>query len=261
MQTTPISDTSDIHAFSQEARDAIYHTIFSRRDVRSQFLPAAVDDTVLSRILTAAHFAPSVGFMQPWNFLLIKSEDVKTRVQQAYISANAEALTMFEGEKRNTYQQLKLEGIRDAPIGICITCDRERTGSVVLGRTHMKTMDLYSSVCAVQNLWLAARAEGLGVGWVSIFHEHELQAALGIPAHIVPIAYLCVGYVSHFYPKPELETKGWLPRLSIEELVYFDQWGNADPNQPLIAHLQRDQIAAQDIANRAAISLPKESNP
>jgi len=251
MQSTPVSDVSDGHAFTQQARDAIYHTIFSRRDVRSQFLPKAVGDEVLSRILTAAHFAPSVGFMQPWNFLLIKSDDVKQRVQQAYISANAEALAMFEGEKRNTYQQLKLEGIREAPIGICITCDRERTGSVVLGRTHMKTMDLYSSVCAVQNLWLAARAEGLGVGWVSIFHEPELQAALGIPAHIVPIAYLCVGYVSHFYPKPELESKGWLPRLPIEDLVYFDQWGQTDTDEPLISHLKRDQLIAQDIANRA----------
>lgn len=252
MQTTPTSTTVDDHAFTQEARDAIYHTIFSRRDVRSQFLPRAIDDAVLSRILTAAHFAPSVGFMQPWNFLLVKSEEVKISVQQAYISANTQALNMFEGEKRNTYQHLKLEGIREAPIGICITCDRERTGSVVLGRTHIKTMDLYSSVCAVQNLWLAARAEGLGVGWVSIFHEHELQAALGIPAHIVPIAYLCVGYVSHFYPKPELEAKGWLPRLPIEELVYVDQWGRTDPGAPLVAHLQKDQLAAQEIANFAA---------
>jgi 5,6-dimethylbenzimidazole synthase len=116
---------------------------------------------------------------------------------------------------------------------------------VVVGRTHMKTMDLYSSVCAVQNLWLAARAEGLGVGWVSIFHQAALQEALGIPKHITPIAYLCVGYVSHFYTKPELETAGWLPRLPTEDLVYFDQWGQSDPTQPLLAHLRRDQAVAQ----------------
>ena len=116
---------------------------------------------------------------------------------------------------------------------------------MVVGRTHMKTMDLYSSVCAVQNLWLAARAEGLGVGWVSIFHQADLQAALGIPKGITPIAYLCVGYVSHFYDKPELETAGWLPRLPMEDLVYFEQWGQRDDQQPLIAHLQRDQAAAQ----------------
>ena len=152
---------------------------------------------------------------------------------------------MFEGDKRSTYQKLKLEGIVESPVGLCITCDRERTGPVVVGRTHMKTMDLYSSVCAVQNLWLAARAEGLGVGWVSIFHQADLQEALGIPKGITPIAYLCVGYVSHFHAKPELETAGWLPRLPIEDLVYFDQWGQRDDQQPLIAHLRRDQAAAQ----------------
>ncbi|MCM2345979.1 5,6-dimethylbenzimidazole synthase [Acidovorax soli] len=237
--------TPSVHAFTQEARDAIYHAIFSRRDVRGQFLPTPVPDEVLSRILTAAHYAPSVGFMQPWNFLVVQSQDTKRRVHSAFAKAHAEAADMFGGDRRATYQKLKLEGIVESPVGICITCDRERTGPVVVGRTHMKTMDLYSSVCAVQNLWLAARAEGLGVGWVSIFHQADLQEALGIPKGITPIAYLCVGYVSHFHDKPELETAGWLPRLPMEDLVYFDQWGQRDDQQPLIAHLQRDQAAAQ----------------
>jgi 5,6-dimethylbenzimidazole synthase len=129
---------------------------------------------------------------------------------------------------------------------------RERTGPVVIRRTHMKTMDLYSSVCAVQNLWLAARAEGVGVGWVSIFNPSALQQALGIPERITPIAYLCVGYVSRFHAKPELETAGWLPRLPIEELVYFDQWGNSDNEQLLNEHLRRDQAAAGAVAGRAS---------
>ena len=246
MNTSAVAQaTPSAHAFTQQARDAIYHAIFSRRDVRGQFLPTPVPDEVLSRILTAAHHAPSVGFMQPWNFLVVRSQDTKRRVQGAFAKAHAEAAGMFEGDKRSTYQKLKLEGIVESPVGICITCDRERTGPVVVGRTHMKTMDLYSSVCAVQNLWLAARAEGLGVGWVSIFHQADLQEALGIPKGITPIAYLCVGYVSHFHAKPELETAGWLPRLPIEDLVYFDQWGQRDDQQPLIAHLQRDQAAAQ----------------
>ena len=162
MNTAPAQATQSVHAFSQEARDAIYHAIFSRRDVRGQFLPTPVPDEVLSRILTAAHYAPSVGFMQPWNFLVVRSPETKRRVHDAFAKAHAEAADMFEGDKRATYQKLKLEGIIESPIGICITCDRERTGPVVVGRTHMKTMDLYSSVCAVQNLWLAARAEGLG---------------------------------------------------------------------------------------------------
>ena len=237
--------TPSAHAFTPEARDAIYHVIFSRRDVRGQFLPTPVPDEVLSRILTAAHHAPSVGFMQPWNFLVVRSQDTKRRVQGAFAKAHAEAAGMFEGDRRATYQKLKLEGIIESPVGICITCDRERTGPVVVGRTHMKTMDLYSSVCAVQNLWLAARAEGLGVGWVSIFHQADLQEALGIPKGITPIAYLCVGYVSHFHDKPELESAGWLPRLPMKDLVYFEQWGQRDDQQPLIAHLQRDQAAAQ----------------
>jgi 5,6-dimethylbenzimidazole synthase len=243
MNTSAVAQATPSARLHAKARDAIYHAIFSRRDVRGS-LPTPVPDEVLSRILTAAHHAPSVGFMQPWNFLVVRSQGTKRRVR-AFAKAHAEAAGMFEGDRRATYQKLKLEGIVESPVGICITCDRERTGPVVVGRTHMKTMDLYSSVCAVQNLWLAARAEGLGVGWVSIFHQADLQEALGIPKGITPIAYLCVGYVSHFHAKPELETAGWLPRLPIEDLVYFDQWGQRDDQQPLIAHLQRDQAAAQ----------------
>ena len=179
----------DSHAFTAEARAAIYQTIFSRRDVRGQFLPKSVPDEVLSRILTAAHYAPSVGFMQPWNFLVVRSDETKQMVHAAFLEAHAEATEMFDGEQRATYKTLKLDGILESPVGICITCDRERTGPVVVGRTHMKTMDLYSSVCAVQNLWLAARAEGLGVGWVSIFNQAALQAALGIPKGITPVSY------------------------------------------------------------------------
>ncbi len=251
MQTE--SAVSDAHAFSASARDAIYQTIFSRRDVRGQFLPKPVPDEVLSRILMAAHYAPSVGFMQPWNFLVVQADEVKRKVHAAFAKAHAEAAEMFEDEKRETYKTLKLEGILESPIGICITCDRARTGPVVIGRTHMKTMDLYSSVCAVQNLWLAARAEGLGVGWVSIFHQAALQEALGIPKGITPIAYLCVGYVSHFHAKPELEAAGWLPRLPIEDIVCFDQWGQRDDAQPLIGHLRREQAAVQAAASAAQL--------
>ena len=244
MKSIPATATRDKHAFTDEARDAVYQAIFSRRDVRGQFLPTPVPDEVLSRVLTAAHHAPSVGFMQPWNFLVVKSDAVKRRLHDAFSEAHAQAAEMFEGDKRTTYQSLKLEGIVESPVGICITCDRTRTGPVVIGRTHIKTMDTYSSVCAVQNLWLAARAEGLGVGWVSIFNESALHEALTIPSHITPIAYLCVGYVSHFKDKPELETAGWLPRMPIQDLLYFDTWGQRDDQQPLIEHLQRDAVSA-----------------
>ncbi len=239
----------NIYAFTAEARAAVYQAIFSRRDVRGQFLPKPVPDEVLSRIITAAHYAPSVGFMQPWNFLVVRSEVVKHKVHAAFSEANAEAAEMFETDKRATYKTLKLEGILESPVGICITCDRERTGPVVVGRTHMKIMDLYSSVCAVQNLWLAARAEGLGVGWVSIFNQAALQKALDIPKSITPIAYLCVGYVSHFFAKSELEAAGWLPRMPIEDLVYFDQWGVSNEWHPLVMQLIRDQAEVQAAAN------------
>jgi 5,6-dimethylbenzimidazole synthase len=231
------------HAFDDAQRAAVYQAIFNRRDVRGEFLPHAVPDEVLARIINAAHHAPSVGFMQPWNFIVVRAEETKRRVHDAFARAHTEAANMFSDEQRATYRQLKLEGILEAPLGICITCDRQRSGPVVIGRTHMKTMDLYSSVCAVQNLWLAARAEGLGVGWVSIFHQAELQDALAIPKGITPIAYLCIGYVSHFHPRPELETAGWLPRLPVDELVYFDHWGTQDAKQPLLDHLRREQAA------------------
>ena len=216
------------HHFAEAARDAVYQAIFSRRDVRGQFLPDAIPDEVLARILTAAHFAPSVGYMQPWSFVLIRDAGVKQRIHAAFAEANAEALQMFEGEKQEIYRELKLEGIIESPVNILITCDRDRAGPVVIGRTHIKAMDIYSSVCAVQNLWLAARSEGLGVGWVSIFHQAALKEILGLPERIVPIAYLCLGRVSHFYDKPELEAAGWRPRLPLDELVHFEQWGQGE---------------------------------
>lgn len=213
------------HYFNESERDGLYKTIFNRRDVRSQFKTDAIPDDVLSRVLYAAHHAPSVGFMQPWNFLVIKDQAVKAAVHEGFKKANDAAADMFEPEKSKLYRKLKLEGILESPINICITCDRSRTGSVVLGRTTNKEMDLFSTVCAVQNFWLAARAEGLGVGWVSIIEQDDLRAALNIPAEIVPIAYLCVGYVSHFNSEPDLQTAGWLNRTPIEDLVFFDQWG------------------------------------
>lgn len=210
---------------SEEERRGLYKAILTRRDVRGEFLADPIPDEVLSRLLTAAHHAPSVGFMQPWSFLLVRDQGVRRRVHEAFRKAHAEATLMFPEEKRQTYSALKLEGILDAPLNIVVTCDRQRAGPVVIGRTHIPEMDLYSSVCAVQNLWLAARAEGLGVGWVSIFDSEAVQAVLGIPKDIVLVAYLCVGFVKGYHPRPELESAGWRPRLPLAELVHLDRWG------------------------------------
>lgn len=211
---------------TQEERDAVYKTIFNRRDVRGEFKPDPIPEDVLTRILTAAHNAPSVGFMQPWDFIVIKDEKVKQKIKNGFEVAHEKASEMFEGEKQATYKTLKLEGIMESPIGICITCDKSRSGPVVIGRTENKEMDLYSSVCAVQNLWLAARAENLGVGWVSIINHNAMREALGIPKDIIPVAYLCVGYVSHFHDKPELESAGWLPRMDLDNVLHYNQWDN-----------------------------------
>ncbi len=219
----------------------LYQVIFSRRDVRSQFLPDAVPDAVLSRLLYAAHHAPSVGYMQPWNFLVIKSDEVKQRIHTAFNEANEEAAGMFDGERRELYSSLKLQGILEAPVNICITCDRNRTGDVVLGRTHQSDMDLYSTVCAVQNFWLAARGENIGVGWVSIVKQEQLREALAIPEDIVPIAYLCVGYVSEFFDQPELEKAGWSERLPLNDLVYYDQWGRQGEEETLGERIINDK--------------------
>ena len=209
---------------TKDERDAVYKTIFSRRDVRGEFKSDPVPDEVIKRILIAAHHAPSVGFMQPWNFIIVKKAETKKEIKHAFAKAHAEATMMFDEEKRKQYKSLKLEGIMEAPIGICVTCDRTRNGPTVIGRTAIQEMDLYSSVCAVQNLWIAARAENLGVGWVSIIHNEVLRDILRIPEHIVPIAYLCIGYVSFFHEKPELEKAGWLSRIDIDSLIYNEYW-------------------------------------
>jgi 5,6-dimethylbenzimidazole synthase len=232
----PASAKGDL-VFTPEEQAAVYKCIFGRRDVRGQFLADPIPDETLARILRAAHHAPSVGFMQPWDFIIIRDKSAKNGIHAAFQAAHAEATGMFDGGKRKTYSSLKLQGILEAPVGICVTCDRARNGPVVIGRTHQREMDIYSAVCAVQNLWLAARAEGIGVGWVSILRRDDLRETLGIPNAIEPIAYLCLGYVSHFPTKPELETAGWLPRLALRDLVWFDRWSQRAGDESLLPHL------------------------
>lgn len=209
---------------SQQERDDFYKVLYGRRDVRSEFLPDPVADDVLERILRAAHHAPSVGFSQPWNFIVLHDQLIKQSIHDLHQQANADAAEMFTDKRQNDYRQFKLAGILDAPINICITCDRERGGSVVLGKTHQPEMDIYSTVCAVQNLQLAARAENIGVGWVSIMDKQKLKTLLKIPERIEVVAYLCIGHVSHFYDGPELQVKGWQSRTDLVDLVANNQW-------------------------------------
>ena len=213
-------------AFSEEERRAVYRAIFERRDVRSQFLPDPVPDDVLHRILDAAHHAPSVGFMQPWDFIVIRDRSVREAIKRNFEKARAQSAEIYGGERRDLYDRMKLAGIAEAPVNLCVTCDRERQKGGGLGRQTDPAVDLYSTVCAVQNLWLAARAESLGVGWVSILDFDELKATLEIPPAVTVIAYLCVGYVSEFRAQPDLEEHGWEHRESLANVIHFDHWGN-----------------------------------
>jgi 5,6-dimethylbenzimidazole synthase len=210
--------------FSEDEKAAVYRAIHERRDVRSHFLPEPVPEDVLTRVLEAAHHAPSVGFMQPWDFILIRDRAVKEAVRQNFECANERAASIYDGEKKALYTALKLAGITEAPLNICVTCDRRRERGAGLGRQSDPATDLYSTVCAVQNLWLAARAESLGVGWVSILDTAALEAALNIPEGVTAVAYLCVGYVSEFGDQPDLEKRGWEQRESLANLLHFDHW-------------------------------------
>jgi 5,6-dimethylbenzimidazole synthase len=210
--------------FSDEERQGVYRAIYERRDVRSHFLPNPVADDLLERILDAAHHAPSVGFMQPWDFIVIRDPEIRCAVYQNFERARRRSAENYQGPQRELYDSLKLAGILDAPVNICVTCDPNRAKGNGLGRQSDPSVALYSAVCAVQNLWLAARAESLGVGWVSILAIDELKATLGIPAEMTLVAYLCVGYVSEFRPQPDLEEKGWETRSSLESVVHKEKW-------------------------------------
>lgn len=210
--------------FSPAERATFYRIVEGRRDVRA-FRPDPLPEDLLLRILNAAHHAPSVGFMQPWNFIMIRDPATRAAIKAIFLRENEKAAANYSGDRAALYRSLKLEGIEEAPLNLCVTCDRSRSGPHVLGRNTMVDTDLYSTCCAIQNLWLAARAEGIGVGWVSILANDDLRRILGIPEHVVPVAYLCLGYAKEFLEEPELQRRGWAMRLSLHELLFSDRWG------------------------------------
>jgi 5,6-dimethylbenzimidazole synthase len=216
--------TAASQAFAEAERDAIYRVIRARRDVRRGFLPRPLPDPLLTRLLKAAHDAPSVGLMQPTRFIVIRSLAIRRQVHAAFLKANQQAQSMYQGALRDQYAGLKLEGILDAPQNLCILCEPESEQGHGLGRQTMPETAVYSTVCAIQNLWLAARAEGVGVGWVSILSPDALRSILNIPAHIMPVAYLCLGYVESFGTEPELERVGWEQRSPLEGVVFEETY-------------------------------------
>lgn len=212
-------------SFNDEERRTIYRVIESRRDIR-EFLPEQVPSDVLLRVLDAAHHAPSVGFMQPWNFIVISSRQVRSLVKASFEQANSDALSQLnETERADLYRKFKLEGILESPINLAVTCDHRRDSPFVLGRQSMPETDLYSTCLAIQNLWLAARAEGIGVGWVSIIDREEVERILGLPQEVQLVAYMCIGYPKEFRPRPMLEEVGWKTRYDLSSVIYHDIWG------------------------------------
>jgi 5,6-dimethylbenzimidazole synthase len=240
-------------AFPDVWKRGLYEAIARRRDIRS-FRPDPIRDEVLARILSAAHQAGSVGFMQPWNFIVIEDQELRARIRAHVEKERLRAAEGFEQERRDRYLSLKLEGILEAPLNLCVTCDRERFGPAVIGRNTIQDTDVYSTCAAIQNLWLAARAEGIGVGWVSILRPDELRRLLVIPEHVIPVGYLCLGYVEHFPERPMLETIGWLPRTALSELVFFDRWGEAPP--PTLLDALREQNASEKTTVDALAEVP-----
>jgi 5,6-dimethylbenzimidazole synthase len=215
-----------VEEFSAADRAVFYRVIERRRDVRA-FRPDPIPSETLYRILGAAHHAPSVGLMQPWNFIVIQDADTKARVKEIFLEENEKAAAHYSGPRANLYRSLKLEGIQEAPVNLCVTADRTRAGPNVLGRNTIVDTDLYSTCCAIENLWLAARVEGIGVGWVSILSHDGLRRVLAIPDHIVVVAYLCLGYAQEFFDEPELQRRRWASRVPLDQLVYRERWGQA----------------------------------
>lgn len=210
--------------FTDEERGGLYKAIRTRRDVRTRFNGKPVPAERLARILHAAHQAPSVGFSQPWNFILVSDAATRKKIKESFSQEKARSALLVEEPRRSQYASLKLEGIMESYVNVCVTYDPARFGPFVIGRSSMPQTGVYSVCCAIQNMWLAARAEGVGIGWVSILSNQTIRECLRLPPRIEPVAYLCLGYVDGFAAKPDLESAGWLPRLDIGEVVRYEGW-------------------------------------
>ncbi len=223
---------TDLDSFTLTEKEGLYKAVFSRRDVRSHFIDKKIQDDVLVKILNAAHHAPSVGYSQPWDFILIKNKVTRLEVKNSFIVERKKSISLLDNDldRQDKYIKLRLEGILESDINICVTYDPQRFGPFILGRTSIPETGEYSVCCAIQNLWLAARAEGIGVGWVSILSIEDLRKILEIPNHVKPIAYLCLGYVNKFEDKPDLERVGWLRRTILSKVIHFEDWNNTELN-------------------------------
>lgn len=211
--------------YNDADRAAVHRVIAERRDVRRGFRPDAVDDEMLTRVLQAAHVAPSVGLTQPWDFLVLRDREVRQQVADLVAEQRAAFAASLPPARARLFADLKIEAILDTPLNLVVTCDPTRGGRHVLGRHADPRTAPFSAALAVQNLWLAARAEGLGVGWVSFVEPAALEKLLGLPPQVEAVAYLCLGHVEQFAPTPELLSTGWARRRPLAWAVHHEVWG------------------------------------
>ncbi|HWK02602.1 MAG TPA: 5,6-dimethylbenzimidazole synthase [Puia sp.] len=209
--------------FTETEAGVLHDIICNRRDVRgNRFLDKPVEEEVLQRLLDVAFHAPSVGFSQPWEFVLIRDAVIKRQVKDSFTEENKKAVSVFDTDKQSAYTELKLEGIVEAPLNIAVFY--KPSGKPVLGQTSMEEVGLYSVVCAVQNMWLMARALNVGIGWVSILDPEKIKRIVKAPSENKLVAYLCVGYTDGFYTKPELELLQWEKRKAEQAAVIHESY-------------------------------------
>jgi 5,6-dimethylbenzimidazole synthase len=211
-----------MNRFSNDEISAVYKTIAERRDIR-HFLPDPIAPELMQRLLHAAHLAPSVGFMQPWRFMRITDADLRASIHRLVEQERINTAHALQ-EREDEFMRLKVEGVRECAELLVVSL-MDRREQHIFGRRTLPEMDLASVACAIQNIWLAARAEGIGMGWVSLFEPDKLRALLSIPADAKPVAILCLGHVEAFYPRPMLETEGWATRQSLQQMVFENTWG------------------------------------
>jgi 5,6-dimethylbenzimidazole synthase len=202
----------------------IYDVMYRRRDVRAEFTGRPIAAEVLERVLGAAHAAPSVGMSQPWDFILVRDRAVRQAFFEHVQDERASFASSLAGEQAERFARIKIDGVLESTLSVVVTYDPQRGGPGVLGRHAIADAGLYSVCLAIQNLWLAATAEGLGVGWVSFYREPYLQELLRIPSGVRPVAWLCLGPVSHLQTVPDLERHGWRARTPLAEAVHQDHW-------------------------------------
>jgi 5,6-dimethylbenzimidazole synthase len=202
----------------------IYSVIHRRRDVRAEFTGAPIPAETLQRVLTAAHAAPSVGLSQPWDFILVHDQATREAFVEHVRHERAVFADTLDGTDAERFARIKIDGVRESSLSVVVTYDPRRGAPAVLGRHAIADAGLYSVCLAIQNLWLAATAEGLGVGWVSFYREPYLRELLGIPEHVRPVAWLCLGPVHHLAAVPDLERHGWRTRQPLDAVVHHDRW-------------------------------------